>query len=151
MEYLMHKPSRWKVVTVYGINLGIFLVLYLISSYLLYRVYRSYRFSDKPMLASIVCVHCSLGILVIYNSIMVDINIFRDESLFERTNMVFALSTTLLGFILECVILLGLIFDLYKWWLFISMTTDDEGFQEYNEQIMDQTKKLSEAETTQKL
>jgi hypothetical protein len=78
---------------------------------------------------------------------MVDINIYRDDSLFERTNMVFALSTTLLGFILECVILLGLIFDLYKWWLFISMTTYDEGFQEYNEQIMDQTKKLSEAET----
>ncbi len=147
MEYLIHKPSRWKVVTVYGINLGIFLVLYIISSYLLYRVYRSFRFSDKPMLASILCAHCSLGILVVYNSIMVDINIYRDDSLFERTNMVFALSTTLLGFILECVILLGLIFDLYKWWLFISMTTYDEGFQEYNEQIMDQTKKLSEAET----
>ncbi len=58
--------------------------------------------------------------------------------------MIFGLWTTLLGFILEFVILFGLIFDLYKWWLFIAMTTpsnsNGEGDSEFNEQIMNQTK-----------
>lgn len=62
-------PPKWKAMTVYSIMLVIFSVLYLVSFYLLYRVYKAYRFSDKPMLFSIICVHCALGILVLYNSI----------------------------------------------------------------------------------
>lgn len=57
----------------------------------------------------------------------------------------FALSTTLLGFILEVVILCGLIFDLYKWWLFIAMTNDENNEDlKYNEHIENSTKKHSE-------
>lgn len=118
-------PPRWKSVTVFSINLGIFVILYLVSFYLLHRVYKAFRLTDKPMFFSIVCVHSALGILVLYDSIMIDVNIHRDESVFESTRMIFALSTTLLGFILEVVILCGLIFDLYKWWLFIAMTNDE--------------------------
>ena len=138
-------PPRWRVVTVYSVNLGIFALLYLISCYLLHRIFKSFRFSDKPLLFSIVCVHSSLGILVIYNAINIDCNIRRDRSIFESTNMIFSLCTTLLGFILEFVILMGLIFDLYKWWLFIAMTTQ-EGVEDFNEQILNQTKKYSEIE-----
>ena len=117
-------PPHWKSVTIYSINLCIFLILYIVSFFLLRRVFKVFRFSDKPMFFSIICVHSALGILVLYNSISIDINIYRDRSLFETSRMIFALSQTLLGFILEVVILLGLIFDLYKWWLFIAMTSD---------------------------
>ena len=117
-------PPRWKAVTVYSVMLAIFSLMYLISFYLLYRVYKSFKFSDKPMIFSIICVHCALGILVIYDSFLIDINIYRDKSIFEKTNLTFSLSTTLLGFIMEFIILSGLILDLYKWWLFIAMTND---------------------------
>lgn len=136
---------HWKSVTVYSVMLGIFSILYLISFYLLHRVYKAFRFSDKPMFFSIICVHSALGILVLYDSIMIDVNIYRDRSAFESTNMIFALSTTLLGFILEFVILSGLILDLYKWWLFIAMTNDERNEDLlFNEQIENSTKKMSE-------
>lgn len=115
----------WKSVTVFSINLGIFAILYIISFYLVYRVYKAFRLTDKPMFFSIVCVHSALGILVLYDSIMIDVNYHRKDSVFSSTRMVFALFTTLLGFILEVVILCGLLFDLYKWWLFIAMTNDE--------------------------
>jgi hypothetical protein len=139
-------------VTVYSIMLGIFSILYLVSFYLLYRVYKAYRFSDKPMLFSIICVHCALGILVVYDSIQIDISIRRDKSIFESTNMILALSTTLLGFILEFVILSGLIFDLYKWWLFIAMTNDESNEDlSFNERIDDITKSDEYENSTKKL
>ncbi len=118
-------PPLWKSVTVFSINLGIFLILYIISFYLVYRVYKAFRLTDKPMFFSIVCVHSALGILVLYDSIMIDVNYHRNDSVFRSTRMVFALFNTLLGFILEFVILYGLLFDLYKWWLFIAMTNDE--------------------------
>jgi hypothetical protein len=78
---------------------------------------------------------------------MIDINIYRDKSVFESTRMILALSTTLLGFILEFVILSGLIFDLYKWWLFIAMTNDESNEDLlFNEQIDNSTKKMSEVD-----
>jgi hypothetical protein len=136
-------------VTVFSIMVGIFSILYLISFYLLYRVYKAYRFTDKPMFFSIICVHSALGILVIYDSFQIDISYYRDRSIFESTRMIFALSTTLLGFILEFVILSGLIFDLYKWWLFIAMTNDDssEDDQLFNEHIENSTKMITEIDT----
>jgi hypothetical protein len=138
-------PPNWKSVTVFSVMLGIFAILYLISFYLLHRVYQAFRFLDKPMFFSIICVHCALGILVLYDSFMIDINIYRNKSVFESTRMIFALSTTLLGFILEFVILSGLIFDLYKWWLFIAMTNDENNEELlFNEQIENSTKKNSE-------
>jgi hypothetical protein len=63
--------------------------------------------------------------------------------------MIFALSTTLLGFILEFVILTGLLFDLYKWWLFIAMTNDDRSEDDnlFNEHIENSTKMITEIDT----
>ena len=144
-------PPNWKSVTVFSLMLGIFAILYLISFYLLHRVYEAFRFLDKPMFFSIICVHCALGILVLYDSFMIDINIYRNKSVFESTRMIFALSTTLLGFILEFVILSGLIFDLYKWWLFIAMTNDEKNEDlSFNERIDDITKSDEYENSTKK-
>ena len=66
--------------------------------------------------------------------------------------MILALSTTLLGFILEFVILSGLIFDLYKWWLFIAMTNDEKNEDlSFNERIDDITKSDENENSTKKL
>jgi hypothetical protein len=65
--------------------------------------------------------------------------------------MILALSTTLLGFILEFVILSGLIFDLYKWWLFIAMTNDEKNEDlSFNERIDDITKSEEYENSTKK-
>lgn len=99
------------------------------------------------MLFTIICVNSALGILVIYNSIFIDINLNRDKSLFKSSYLTFALSTTLLGFVLEFIILTALLFVLYTGWLFIALTRDEknEDFQQAEDiEISSKTSEIDE-------
>jgi len=88
-----------------------------------------------------ICVNCALGILVLQDSFSIDLNINRDKSVFYSSNMIFALSTSLMAFIIEIFILSALMFVLYTGWLFIALTKDEKN-EDFllNEQIEISTK-----------
>ena len=79
---------------------------------------------------SIGSVVLSLLTLVIYCGQNIEISLQRNYSIWLETLLMSNIITAE-GFNIEMFILLGLIFDLYKWWLFIAST------KEYNEEIKD--------------
>ena len=60
-----------KIVVVMSLDGFIFLMLFLLSSYILYRVYKLFRYKDPPVLLSIICITLSLATLVVYCSISI--------------------------------------------------------------------------------
>jgi len=60
-----------KIVVVMSLDGFIFLMLFLLSSFILYRVYKLFRYKDPPVLLSIICITLSLATLVVYCSISI--------------------------------------------------------------------------------
>jgi hypothetical protein len=58
--------------------------------------------------------------------------------------MIFALSTTFLGFIIEIFILCALMFVLYTGWLFVAMTKDEKNEDFLLNDQIEMSTKLSE-------
>ena len=117
---------------VFIISEVIFGPMFLLSLYLLMKLYKKYKLTDKPMILSICSVVLTLLSLVIYCGMSLDVYIKRSSSFWLQTNLR-ANIWIAEGFNIEIFILLGLIFDLYKWHLFIAMT------KEYDESIKDRT------------
>lgn len=68
--YLEHQPNM-KLVSVYSLNGVIFLILFIMSTFLICRVYKLFKFNDIPVLLSIVFITLSLATLVLFNSISI--------------------------------------------------------------------------------
>lgn len=60
-----------KIVAVMSLDGFIFLILFLLSSFILYKVYKLFRYKDPPVLLSIICITLSLATLVVYCSIII--------------------------------------------------------------------------------
>ena len=68
--YLEHQPNM-KLVSGYSLNGVIFLILFIMSTFLICRVYKLFKFNDIPVLLSIVFITLSLATLVLFNSISI--------------------------------------------------------------------------------
>jgi hypothetical protein len=117
---------NYKLGVIFIVAECVYCPLFFILSYLLYKVYVRYRLTDKPMLLSNFAVLITLGLLIIFCAFNLD-DIFQEKSFWAKTNLRWNTLSSI-GFFLEIFILLGLIFDLYKWWLFIVSTkvNDDQ-------------------------
>ena len=68
------KPTpNYKLMTVYIISEVVFVPILLMSLYFLFRIYRKYKLTDKPMLLSTSSVTLTLLTLVIYCGMSMDV------------------------------------------------------------------------------
>ena len=109
--------------TIYTLSTSIFVPLLIFSVYLFMKLKRKYGFSDKPMIFSIVSVVFTLCSLVIYCGCLIDVQLKRNYSFWAKSLLRYNI-LTIEGFNIELFMLLGLIFDLYKWCLFIASTKE---------------------------
>ena len=115
---------KYKILTMYITSVVIFVPMLVFSLVLLIKIFKKYGLKDKPMLFSFTCIVSTLTALIVYCGCNIEISINRENSFWDphfRINVL-----TVLGYNIEIFILLGLIFDLYKWQLFIAMTRDSE-------------------------
>ena len=125
------QSPKYKLMTVYIISEVVFVPMFLLSLYLLVKLYKQHKLTDKPMMLSICSVVLSLLSLVTYCAMCLEVYIRRRSASFWLQNPLRANIWVCEGFNIEIFILLGLIFDLYRWHLFIAMT------KQYDESIKD--------------
>jgi hypothetical protein len=115
---------KYKILTMFIISEVIFVPMLVFSLVLLFKIFQKYGLKDKPLLFSFTCIVSTLTALIVYCACNIELSIKRKNSFWYpdfRNNVLIAL-----GYNIEIFILLGLIFDLYKWLLFIAMTRDNE-------------------------
>jgi hypothetical protein len=117
----------------YIVSEVIFVPMLVLALLLLIKIFKKYGLKDKPMLFSFTCVVSTLTLLIFYCACNIERSINRDKSFWDpylRINVLVAL-----GYNIEIFILLGLIFDLYKWQLFIAMTRDSQDGSKDSQQV----------------
>ena len=108
----------------YIVSEVIFVPMLVLAVFLLIKIFKKYGLKDKPMLLSFTCIVSTLTVLIFYCACNIEKSTKRDKSFWDSYFRVNVL--TALGYNIEIFILLGLIFDLYKWQLFIAMTRDSQ-------------------------
>jgi hypothetical protein len=112
------------MLAMYIVSEVIFVPMLVFALVLLIKIFQKYGLKDKPMLFSFTCIVSTLTALIVYCACYIERSIKRKKSFWEpyfRVNVL-----TAMGYNIEIFILLGLIFDLYKWQLFIAMTRDSQ-------------------------
>jgi hypothetical protein len=74
------QSPKYKLMTVYIISEVVFSPMFLLSLYLLVKLYKKYKLTDKPMMLSICSVVLTLLSLVIYCGMCLDVYIKRRRS-----------------------------------------------------------------------
>ena len=112
------------MLAMYIVSEVIFVPMLVLALVLLIKIFQKYGLKDKPMLFSFTCIVSTLTALIVYCACCIESSIKRNKSFWDpkfRNNVL-----TAMGYNIEIFILLGLIFDLYKWQLFIAMTRDSQ-------------------------
>ena len=94
--------------------------LLIFSSYLVYKIYTLVKFSDKPMLFSIIAIEMSLFLLLIF--CILDIISFKvNDDNFLNTGLGLSMMEQI-DRLKVMFIYCAFVFDLYKWCIFIAAT-----------------------------
>ena len=116
-----------------AVNLVIFSILFLLSLYLLFRVYKLFKYKGDPvMFWSVFTISLSLFTLVTYNSIQIYSQYYDVKG--YSLNVV-----TCMGYLLEVLIFISISLDLYKWGIFIATTKTEQTY--HFEEIMKSKRK----------
>ena len=117
----------------YIVSEVIFVPMLVFALVLLIKIFQKYGLKDKPMLFSFTCIVSTLTALIVFCACNIERSINRQKSFWDSYFMVNVL--TAIGYNIEIFILLGLIFDLYKWQLFIAMTRDSQDGSKSSHQL----------------
>lgn len=116
-----------------AVNLVIFSILFLLSLYLLFRVYKLFKYKGDPvMFWSVFTISLSLFTLVTFNSIQIYSQYYDVKG--YSLNVV-----TCMGYLLEVLIFISISLDLYKWGIFIATTKTEQTY--HFEEIMKSKRK----------
>ena len=116
-----------------AVNLVIFSILFLLSLYLLFRVYKLFKYEGDPvMFWSVFTISLSLFTLVTFNSIQIYSQYYDVKG--YSLNVV-----TCMGYLLEVLIFISISLDLYKWGIFIATTKTEQTY--HFEEIMKSKRK----------
>ena len=99
------------------------------ACYLVFKIYKLVKFTDKPMLLSIASITMALTCFLVYSILLIVQAELTDDTLFIKTvngtNVIRVIDNLKVMFTF-C----AFVFDLYKWCLFIIATSTDASLDE---------------------
>ncbi len=121
-----------------SINLAIFTILFLLSLYLLWRVFKLFKYKGDPvMFWSVFTISLSLLTLVTYNSIQI-YSQYSDELFRQGVSLCIEIC---MGYLLEVLIFISILLDLYQWAIFLATTKTRQAYH-FDEKMKKNRRKL---------